>query len=237
MEQLSGNVFGSSWKTRTEDDDIFKAMSCNAPPYTPEVWNDFRDGAVITFGNPCSILQLASNCFVYATNDQRCLRLGGLSPFDVLDVMNPSAKDRSVAWHVRKDIPTLFWSTGRWGRAQVRSNFLYAKEVSQGLAVSGLIHVGRRPRKIKGHYLVAFYLSSSVSNIGSDYHFVRQNLDSVRWSHKMGGMPVSEVDEAGNVIADPRVADMGAYMFVTFMAIPRGGVALRVKCGNNHLAF
>lgn len=237
MNQSSKNVVEASQGMRTEDSDIFGAMSRNAPPYTPDVWNDLRVGAVVTYGEPCSILQLTSNCFTYAVNDQRCLRLRGLNPFDILDVMNPSAKDRAVAWHVRKDIPALFWEAGGWGRMQVRSNFLYAREVSQGLSVSGLIYVGRRPRKIKEHYLVAFYLSSSASMTGRDYHFVRQNLDSVRWSHKMGGMPVSEVDKAGKVITDPGVANMGEYMFVTFMAVPCGGIEPRVKCGNNQLAF
>ena len=47
----------------------------------------------------------------------------------------------------------------------------------------------------------------TVDNEGSsrDYHFYKEDIDY--WSHKLGTNPISYVDDKGNRINDPLVAD------------------------------
>lgn len=45
---------------------------------------------------------------------------------------------------------------------------------------------------------------------GYDYHWYRQD-DNGMWSHKPGGTPVTNLDNSGNPINDPRTADRGPY--------------------------
>lgn len=45
---------------------------------------------------------------------------------------------------------------------------------------------------------------------GVDYHWYRRDRNG-RWSHKMGGTPVTNLDNSGNIITDPRTADRGSY--------------------------
>lgn len=55
-----------------------------------------------------------------------------------------------------------------------------------------------------GERQVALFLDNTGEN--RDYHFYRR-MDSGRWAHKPGSLAVSWVDDAGNVIRDPLVAD------------------------------
>jgi hypothetical protein len=45
---------------------------------------------------------------------------------------------------------------------------------------------------------------------GQDYHWYRQGPDGM-WSHKRGGTAAKNVDESGNPITDPLLADRGSY--------------------------
>jgi len=55
-----------------------------------------------------------------------------------------------------------------------------------------------------GHYRVALVLDNHGSN--RDYHFYRE-VEPGRWLHKPGSLRVSDVDDSGRVITDPRSAD------------------------------
>ena len=56
--------------------------------------------------------------------------------------------------------------------------------------------------------------------IDHDYHWYR--LDSNEyWSHKPGSTPATRYDGAGNLISDPRTADITPYQFVAFMTTNR----------------
>jgi hypothetical protein len=59
-----------------------------------------------------------------------------------------------------------------------------------------------------------------------DYHWYRKGRNS-RWSHKPGGQPVTDLDNAGALIADPRSAARGPYTeFCTFMVVMHGHVKI-----------
>jgi hypothetical protein len=61
---------------------------------------------------------------------------------------------------------------------------------------------------------------------GYDYHWYRLDKDGM-WSHKPGGTPARNTDNANNVIADPRVADRGPYVeFCGFFTVCRCGVKI-----------
>lgn len=60
-----------------------------------------------------------------------------------------------------------------------------------------------------------------------DFHWYRKGRNG-RWTHKPGGTAVTNLDNSGNVITDPRTADRGAYTdFCTFMTVMHGHIRLR----------
>jgi hypothetical protein len=62
---------------------------------------------------------------------------------------------------------------------------------------------------------------------GVDFHWYRKGRNGA-WSHKPGGTPVTNVDNAGNHISDPRTADRGGYTdFCTFMVVMHGHIKIR----------
>lgn len=63
--------------------------------------------------------------------------------------------------------------------------------------------------------LVALF---AVENI--DFHFIRQDGDGT-WSHKVGTHAPTNMDNKGEIITDPRTADIGPYQFVRFLSYCR----------------
>ena len=52
---------------------------------------------------------------------------------------------------------------------------------------------------------------------GIDFHFYRRDSDG-NWSHKPGPRQATNVDNSGQVITDPRIADIAPYKFVRFLS-------------------
>jgi hypothetical protein len=60
-----------------------------------------------------------------------------------------------------------------------------------------------------------------------DFHWYRKGRNG-RWTHKPGGTPATNLDNSGNLIADPRTADRGGYTdFCGFMVVMHGHVKIR----------
>ena len=60
-----------------------------------------------------------------------------------------------------------------------------------------------------------------------DYHWYRMGRDGL-WSHKPGGMPVTNLDNSGQIIRDPRTANRGDYTsFCGFMIVRHGHIKLQ----------
>jgi hypothetical protein len=77
----------------------------------------------------------------------------------------------------------------------------------------------RCPRE--GH-LVALVIAP-----GWDFHWYRKGRNGF-WTHKPGGTPVTNVDNSGVLIPDPRTADRGPYTnFCTFMIVMHGHTKIR----------
>jgi hypothetical protein len=62
---------------------------------------------------------------------------------------------------------------------------------------------------------------------GWDYHWYRKGRNNY-WSHKPGGTQVTNLDNSGNPINDPRAADRGGYTeFCTFMIVMHGHIKIK----------
>ena len=62
---------------------------------------------------------------------------------------------------------------------------------------------------------------------GVDFHWYRKD-NTKKWSHKPGGTAVTNLDNSGNLITDPRNADRGGYtQFCTFMIVKHGHIKIK----------
>lgn len=60
-----------------------------------------------------------------------------------------------------------------------------------------------------------------------DYHWYRMGRDGF-WSHKPGGMPVTNLDNSNQLIRDPRTANRGDYTtFCGFMIVMHGHIKIK----------
>jgi len=71
------------------------------------------------------------------------------------------------------------------------------------------------------------HLVALVMGPGWDYHWYRKGRNGY-WTHKPGGTPVTNVDNNGNLITDPRTAARDGYtQFCTFMVVMHGHIKLK----------
>ncbi len=101
-------------------------------------------------------------------------------------------------------------------------NALNCNEVKAGAVADALIDSPYADNKCpdEGH-LVALVIWPGV-----DYHWYRKGKDGC-WSHKPGQTAVTNLDNSGNTIADPRNADRGGYTdFCTFMVVKHGHIKI-----------
>ncbi len=71
------------------------------------------------------------------------------------------------------------------------------------------------------------HLVALVIAPGWDFHWYRKGRNG-SWSHKPGGTQVTNLDNSGNPIPDPRTADRGPYTdFCTFMTVMHGHIKIR----------
>jgi hypothetical protein len=72
----------------------------------------------------------------------------------------------------------------------------------------------------EGH-LVALVIAPNI-----DFHWFRKGRNGY-WSHKPGGTAVTNVDNSGHLIKDPRTANRGMYTnFCTFMVVKHGHIKI-----------
>jgi len=70
------------------------------------------------------------------------------------------------------------------------------------------------------------HLVALVVAPGWDFHWYRKGRNG-RWSHKPGSTPVTAIDNAGQIVIDPRNADRGPYTdFCTFMVVMHGHIKI-----------
>jgi hypothetical protein len=70
------------------------------------------------------------------------------------------------------------------------------------------------------------HLAALVIAPGQDFHWFRKGRNGY-WSHKPGGTPVTNLDNSGVTIPDPRTANRGPYtQFCTFMVVMHGHIKI-----------
>ena len=70
------------------------------------------------------------------------------------------------------------------------------------------------------------HLVALVIAPGFDFHWYRKGVNGY-WTHKPGGTPVTNVDNSGVTIPDPRSANRGPYtVFCTFMVVMHGHIKI-----------
>jgi hypothetical protein len=71
------------------------------------------------------------------------------------------------------------------------------------------------------------HLVALVIAPGSDFHWYRKGRNGY-WTHKPGHTPVTNVDNSGHLITDPRTANRGMYTdFCTFMVVKHGHIKIK----------
>ncbi len=88
------------------------------------------------------------------------------------------------------------------------------RSLSKDNVIEGVIHDGLRPFDSAtgvppDHYLVFLFLHEEKGEL-KDYHFVRQDKGGT-FSHKPGHRPVTNTDNNGTIITDPRKANFSPY--------------------------
>jgi hypothetical protein len=110
------------------------------------------------------------------------------------------------------------------GRASgaMYSNPPTCANVRPAAVADGLIDTPSANNKCpKEGHLVALVISP-----GFDYHWYRKGRAGF-WTHKMDGLPATDVDNSGNLIPDPRTANRGSYtIFCTFMVVMHGHIKI-----------
>ena len=150
--------------------------------YSPGDWN-------------VSPIQESTNCYAYAVNAQ-------VVPPNISDniaILQPGLVSDVDDGYTLED---LFWDISM-GNIPVSQYLDYIV----GYFMDDAEHLNKIAREIEpnqlcasGNYKVALVLSSS------DYHWYRQNPDGT-WSHKRGTTAVTNLDDSGNIIYDPRTCD------------------------------
>jgi len=95
--------------------------------------------------------------------------------------------------------------------------------VKPAAVADGLIDSPAANNKCPGEgHLVALVIAP-----GSDFHWYRKGRNGY-WTHKPGSTPVTNVDNSGASISDPRTADRGFYTnFCTFMVVMHGHIKIK----------
>ena len=129
----------------------------------------------------------------------------------------------NYACNYRTDTFRLTWGGGQPGAA---SGAMYTAltcaavgpaAISDGLIANPAAH-NRCPKE--GH-LVALVIAPGI-----DFHWYRKGRNGL-WSHKPGSTPVTNVDNSGHLIPDPRTANRGMYTnFCTFMTVMHGHIKI-----------
>lgn len=113
-----------------------------------------------------------------------------------------------------------FAQPGRAAGAQYKS--LSCADVSTAAIVDDLIADPSANNACPAYgHLVALVVAP-----GWDFHWYRKGKDGM-WTHKPGSTPVTNVDNSGNAITDPRTANRGPYTdFCMFMIVMHGHIKI-----------
>lgn len=161
-----------------------------------------------------------ANCYSYAMDDMK-----GLSSwYKTMGGDRPGTRAGGVAGAV--DHSDLMIAAQNKGDYET-----YKRELMAGVIADGATDAGPDAARRDGLYRVAVYgLPPDPSRPLKDddpqmnMHFLRENRDGT-WSHKPSAdHPVTDRDDLGQAIMDPKTAQLGRYEFIGFVYVPEGGL-------------
>jgi hypothetical protein len=107
------------------------------------------------------------------------------------------------------------------GTGQMYSFPIASVNMSAAAVRDALVQTNQAACPAEGH-LVALFIAPSL-----DFHWYRLDHDGL-WTHKPGPTPVTNKDNAGLSITDPRTANRGIYaQFCGFMVVKHGHIKIR----------
>jgi hypothetical protein len=154
--------------------------------------------------------QQTNNCYAYAVNDRD-------KSFDAADFQgNPG--DRTMGTEKARHVDPY----------KAKNFAAFVQQTIEGNISDGMIFTGKRMETRAGFYRTALYARPIAHDVhdpveAMDYHYIRQNRDGT-WSHKFGALFVTDLDYGGKIITDPKAASMGAYKFIGYFLVPKGGL-------------
>jgi hypothetical protein len=100
----------------------------------------------------------------------------------------------------------------------------FRRAMVDGAIRDGLQRVRGKPIERKGYSLLALFFPTKRKDY-NDFHWYRKD-DSGRWSQKRGTAQAQEIDDAGDLIDDPKRACDTHYKFHSFFLLPREKIIL-----------
>lgn len=168
----------------------------NAPTYFPQYWNCLW------------WIKDSTNCYAYAFDMTKDPRSGELFPKYL--GLQPGILSR------QKFNPDLYDGTKKTDEE-------FVKTVTDDMNSIGysFIEANQGVRIPEKAYMVALVVFPGDFYNESDYHWYRLNPNGT-WSDKPGFASVTDVDESGNIITDPLIADRGCYVdFIGYFYVKR----------------
>jgi hypothetical protein len=95
----------------------------------------------------------------------------------------------------------------------------FQRAIVDGAIRDGLERVSDNPIERDGYSLLALFFPKEDKHY-NDFHWYRKD-DGGRWSQKRGIYQAQEVDDAGDLINDPKQACDTHYKFHSFYLVPR----------------
>lgn len=168
--------------------------------YDPESWND-----VIVYSS--YTISKFTNCYAYVLNNQidPCGDQFGCT--HVYDIMGSHKQQPGKFYNEYRDTGDEITTSNLDPESYI---IAVEKDFETYNSIFGTSLVFERmddPEEPcpSGMYKVAFVFAQGI-----DYHWYRQNPDG-SWSHKQGESDVTDKDNSGHLIMDPRTADLGIY--------------------------
>jgi hypothetical protein len=132
----------------------------------------------------------------------------------------------NYATNYRTDTFQVTWDGSQPGAAAgAIYSALTCASVQPAAVADGLIGSSTANNKCpKEGHLVALVIAPGNFR---DFHWYRKGRNGY-WTHKPGGSPVTNVDNSGAGISDPRTADRGPYTtFCTFLVVMHGHIKVK----------
>lgn len=171
-----------------------QASAYEVPSYDPDYWNQ-------------SCVQSMNNCYNYAMNKATNTFAQPGTAYECSlapDKCHP-APDECDWSYVPNDTPLQPREGSLTDPFEICDYVAWYAVMDGSIAPVSLTNEGPEPGECgggPGYTKVALVVRRNLEDVSGDYHWFRRDNDGM-WSHKPGGTAATNLDDCGNVIADP----------------------------------